>query len=273
LATVPAFYSDIPAIGASGAISAVLGAFFVIFPKAEVKALVFSILFFRPLPVRAPAFIILGLWFIIQIAYGLQITGDFAEIAFWAHIAGFAVGATLGSIYLKQFNEMQRHDAELNAAKNRIVEVFENFKTGNIQAAKRLLIGFNPFSESQNSPANWRIADAIFAIYMDNEKDLALKRIISEYERIGRSADCAQILQLYHLAATISPESLSPEFHLSGAISASKLKIRAIANFAFLKCAETMLADEKKLKKLSEQFLNAYNLNFAVQSAESKLSS
>ena len=139
-----------------------------------------------------------------------------------------------------------------------IIEVFENFKTGNIQAARKLLIGFNPLSESQNNPSNWRIADAIFAIYMDNEKDLALKRIISEYERISRSADCAQILQLYHLAAKISPESLSPEFHLSGAISASKLKIRAIANFAFLKCAENMLADEKKLEKLSEQFLNAY---------------
>jgi membrane associated rhomboid family serine protease len=258
LVTVPDFYSDTPCIGASGAISAVLGAFFVLFPKAEIKAIVFSIFFFRPLPARAPAFIVLGLWFIIQIAYGLQLVGDFANIAFWAHIAGFATGAILGSIYLKQFRDMEKRETELHVSINRIIEIFENFKTGNIQTARELLIDFNPFSESRNNLSNWRVADAIFAIYMDDEKELALKRIISEYERIKSTANPAQIFQLYHLAVKISPESLSPEFHLNGAIAAFKLKIPTIANFALLRCAEKMLLDKKIHEKLSEQFLNVY---------------
>lgn len=101
---VPEYYADIPTIGASGAISAVLGAFLVLFPTVKIQFLVFSFAFSQPLPSHAPAYFVLGGWFIVQLAYGLQLVGDFTEVAFWAHIAGFAMGALIGSIYLLLHN-------------------------------------------------------------------------------------------------------------------------------------------------------------------------
>lgn len=77
---------DAPMIGASGAISAVLGAYIVLFPRA----LIFSLVGFFPLPV--PALIYLGYWALLQL---WQSAGGVPGIAFWAHIGGFIGGALL----------------------------------------------------------------------------------------------------------------------------------------------------------------------------------
>jgi rhomboid family protein len=102
------FYQDVPTIGASGAISAVLGAFLVLFPKTKVKLLVTT--FGRPLPTFAPAAFVLGFWFLMQIVYSLQLVGEVAEVAFWAHIGGFAVGSLIGGIYLWLHNFSQKRN-------------------------------------------------------------------------------------------------------------------------------------------------------------------
>jgi len=74
-------------VGASGAISGVLGAYIVLYPKAKIVALVFYFI----LPV--PAIIFLGFWFIMQWFYGFfDISGG---VAYWAHIGGFIVGMIL----------------------------------------------------------------------------------------------------------------------------------------------------------------------------------
>jgi membrane associated rhomboid family serine protease len=80
--------SSLPMVGASGAISAVLGAYMVTFPRARVVILIWFIIFIRF--IRVPAFLVLGIWFVMQISSALQ-TPE-AGIAWYAHIGGFISG-------------------------------------------------------------------------------------------------------------------------------------------------------------------------------------
>ena len=85
--------STAPLVGASGAIAGVLGAYLVLYPRAKVWSLL-TFLFF--LPVRLPAWLVLGSWFVLQYGYfrgaGLaQGTG----VAYGAHVVGFVLGALL----------------------------------------------------------------------------------------------------------------------------------------------------------------------------------
>lgn len=79
-------------IGASGAIAGVLGAYLVLWPTARVWSLV-PFLFFIPL--RLPAWLVLGLWFAIQAAYSAGYGVGAGSVAYLAHVVGFAVGALL----------------------------------------------------------------------------------------------------------------------------------------------------------------------------------
>jgi membrane associated rhomboid family serine protease len=82
------YHSSLPALGASGAISGVMGAYIILFPRARVLTLVF--IFFIPIP----AFIILGYWFLLQFLAGVSTVGAAATggVAWWAHIGGFLLG-------------------------------------------------------------------------------------------------------------------------------------------------------------------------------------
>jgi rhomboid family protein len=89
--------SDIPLVGASGAIAAVLGAYFVLFPGARVLSIVFLVVFFQLIEV--PAVIVLGLWFLLQVIDGLAsigVTEIVGGVAIFAHIGGFVVGMSIG---------------------------------------------------------------------------------------------------------------------------------------------------------------------------------
>jgi len=85
-------HSKIPMIGASGAISGVLGAYLVMFPAARVLTLVFLILFIRV--VSFPAVIVLGFWFLLQLINAGRM-GDGGGVAVLAHIGGFVAGLVL----------------------------------------------------------------------------------------------------------------------------------------------------------------------------------
>ncbi len=89
--------STIPMVGASGAISAVLGAYFVLFPGARILSLVFLGFFYQLIEV--PALVVLGFWFVLQLIDGigsLGLAGAEGGVAFFAHIGGFVFGLLIG---------------------------------------------------------------------------------------------------------------------------------------------------------------------------------
>ncbi|MBN2104740.1 rhomboid family intramembrane serine protease [bacterium] len=86
--------SKIPMVGASGAISGVLGAYFLRFPRARVHLLFFFIFIVRVFKVPAP--VMLGVWFLMQLLSGLGSRGETGSgVAWFAHIGGFIAGMVL----------------------------------------------------------------------------------------------------------------------------------------------------------------------------------
>jgi membrane associated rhomboid family serine protease len=96
--------SPYPIIGASGAISGVLGAYLLLFPRARVLTLVLLPFFFTTL--RIPAMLLLLLWFAVQLISDLQVADGGAGVAFRAHIGGFLCGMLLVPV-------MKRRDVAL----------------------------------------------------------------------------------------------------------------------------------------------------------------
>src|SRR5207248_8500791 len=82
--------SHIPMIGASGAIAGILGAYLVLYPRARVRTLLILGIFVKLADV--PAWLVLGVWFALQIASSL-LAADGPGVAWWAHVGGFSFGA------------------------------------------------------------------------------------------------------------------------------------------------------------------------------------
>jgi membrane associated rhomboid family serine protease len=87
--------SSIPTVGASGAVAGVMGAYLLMYPKAQIKVFVFLIIFFTTFNV--PAVLFIGLWFVSQLISGIGTLAadNVGGIAFWAHIGGFGAGVTM----------------------------------------------------------------------------------------------------------------------------------------------------------------------------------
>jgi membrane associated rhomboid family serine protease len=107
--------SRIPLIGASGAISGVLAAYLVLFPKGKIRTL---ILLGVPIVVLVPAWAMIGYWIVIQFINGIASLGpDTAEtgggVAYFAHIGGFVAGAAL--VWLFRDPEIQQRQNEARA--------------------------------------------------------------------------------------------------------------------------------------------------------------
>ncbi len=85
--------SEVPMIGASGAVSGVLGAYLILFPQARVLTLVIFGFFWRLLSI--PAVVVLGFWIVLQILNGLGSFGEAGGVAWFAHIGGFFAGMLL----------------------------------------------------------------------------------------------------------------------------------------------------------------------------------
>ena len=88
--------STVPALGASGAISGVMGAYALLYPRSRILTLVFIFL------VPIPAVIILGYWFILQFLSGISSlavgAGASGGVAWWAHVGGFLLGMLITSM-------------------------------------------------------------------------------------------------------------------------------------------------------------------------------
>jgi membrane associated rhomboid family serine protease len=95
--------ANVPSLGASGAVAAVLGAYVVMFPKSQVRVLYFA--FFIGVT-RVAAVVFLGFWFIMQLFNGVASLGvqtaQTGGIAYWAHIGGFVFGVLVGFFFRAQ---------------------------------------------------------------------------------------------------------------------------------------------------------------------------
>ena len=94
LASVVHLWSDpssaVPTIGASGAISGVLGAYFVLHPKARIWVLMLSVI-----PLRLPTYAVIGGWAALNVVNALLAEPGTTGVAWWAHVGGFVAGAAL----------------------------------------------------------------------------------------------------------------------------------------------------------------------------------
>jgi rhomboid family protein len=109
--------SPVPTVGASGAISGVLGAYLVLYPRARVNMLFWIVIFIRVIPL--PAWVVLIWWFALQVLQGLpqlsplrpEISGG---VAVWAHVGGFVAGVILVKLFENRALVAERkavHDA------------------------------------------------------------------------------------------------------------------------------------------------------------------
>ena len=91
--------SVVPMVGASGAISGVMGAYLILYPRVKVYVLVPIFIFFTS--IALPAWMMLGYWFLIQLVSGLFTGDDMGGVAFWAHIGGFVAGVVLIKLFAR----------------------------------------------------------------------------------------------------------------------------------------------------------------------------
>ena len=109
LAAQTAFAPDaaVPTVGASGAVAAVLGGYALLYPHARVITVILIIFFFQF--IELPAMVVLGLWFLLQLFFGVsELGGPAGEggVAYWAHIGGFVFGL----LVIKLFANRARGD-------------------------------------------------------------------------------------------------------------------------------------------------------------------
>jgi membrane associated rhomboid family serine protease len=88
--------SIVPMVGASGAISGVMGAYVILYPRVRVHMVVFLFIFVTRIVV--PAYLMLGYWFLLQLLGGSAAHGE-GGVAFWAHVGGFLAGAALIQVF------------------------------------------------------------------------------------------------------------------------------------------------------------------------------
>ena len=90
--------SDVPMIGASGAISGILGAYLVLYPFARIKTLIFFFI------VELPAILLLTIWFFMQVLYSTSMNG----VAWYAHIGGFIFGLLTVKLFVRKSGRKSR---------------------------------------------------------------------------------------------------------------------------------------------------------------------
>ena len=86
-------FSTVPMVGASGAIAAVMGGYLLLFPRARIDILVILVVIVRVIPV--PAWLMLGLWFGLQLLNSTATAPGSGGVAYWAHAGGFLAGLAL----------------------------------------------------------------------------------------------------------------------------------------------------------------------------------
>jgi membrane associated rhomboid family serine protease len=127
------WHSNLPTIGASGAIAGVMGAYFLLHPRSKILTLI--PIFFIPYFIDIPAFVFLGLWFVLQFISAAGSQGLGGGIAWWAHIGGFL----FGMLFLKLFSLMPE-----TGVSNRMRPLTAKRKTPRLQVIRPANSGNDP---------------------------------------------------------------------------------------------------------------------------------
>jgi membrane associated rhomboid family serine protease len=90
--------SVVPTVGASGAISGVMGAYLILYPRVRIQTLFVFIIFLRVIAV--PAWLVLIMWFALQVLTGYATPVDTGGVAVWAHVGGFVAGVLLVKLFV-----------------------------------------------------------------------------------------------------------------------------------------------------------------------------
>jgi membrane associated rhomboid family serine protease len=125
--------SNIPTIGASGAIAGIMGAYFLLFPSSRILTLI-PILFI-PIFIEIPAYFFLGIWFLLQFLSAAAADGSAGGIAWWAHIGGFITGMILLKIL---------HVVPTSGITQQLRHVTEKRKTPTLQVIRTSGAGSDP---------------------------------------------------------------------------------------------------------------------------------
>ncbi|MFQ5484529.1 MAG: rhomboid family intramembrane serine protease [Desulfobacterales bacterium] len=126
-------HSNLPTIGASGAIAGVMGAYFILHPRAKILTLI--PLFFIPYFIELPAFLFLGFWFVLQFINAAGSGGAISGIAWWAHIGGFIFGI----LFLKLFQILPE-----TGFTDKVQSITERKKTHRLQVIRPVGPGNDP---------------------------------------------------------------------------------------------------------------------------------
>lgn len=127
------WHSVIPTIGASGAIAGVMGAYFILYPRAKVLTLVPIFIFFQF--IELPAFLFLGIWFLFQFLSAAGASAQAGGIAWWAHIGGFVFGI----VFLKLFEFLPE-----SGASRKIRKMTRKRTTPRLQVIRPAGLGTDP---------------------------------------------------------------------------------------------------------------------------------
>lgn len=221
---------DNPVIGASGAIAGVLGAYLVLLPSSKIDTLFFSIVSFRPIHVRIPAWMILGLWFLGQLIYSSGLLGDLGGVAFWAHTAGFVAGAALGT--LLQISRAKRVHQFLVGTKLPLLEGWRAWLSHDRAAAQTASQAWQDQAIMGAQGSQHLLSGLIARDGGDGEG--AIQHLTRAFEQANDYRDSPRILTSYlQLLRTASPFELAPAIHRDAGFTAQALKQTGLALMCF----------------------------------------
>jgi tetratricopeptide (TPR) repeat protein len=197
--------SAVPLIGASGAISALMGAFAVRFYRTKIRIFWFILVFIRPFwgTFRVYAWIALGFWFTEQLFYALLFSGAYTGVAFYAHVGGFLFGlaAGFGMKYLKVeekfLSEKIEKQIEAVDLHPKIQEAFLKRDSGDEDGAIRLLREVLA-EDPTNSDARLELTRCLIAAGREREAAAEYEKMIATlYEKGEKNEVFAAFLEVY----------------------------------------------------------------------------
>jgi membrane associated rhomboid family serine protease len=204
---------DIPMIGASGAIAAVLGVFLIRywFVKIELRWFFFYFFFFRIYTFHLKAWVfLLGLWFAPQLIFGLISLGGFSSVAYWAHIGGFLFGAILGI----KMNLLKEAKAEILYLKGQKAS-WTNDEVSRIHLKESI----------QTSPQNIQPRLELAQSYLSAQKyDEAVEEYLDAFKVLYEKGEIEEALGIYEIVFKLKPDELILSEDLEFQIGAQCIK-------------------------------------------------